>query len=243
MNCKDMSNTYFKFKQFTIYQDKCAMKVGTDGVLLGAWADCNSTTQVLDIGTGTGLIALMIAQRSTAFIDAIEIDEQSCNQAKQNVEKSPWRNRINITNSSFQEYHLNCKKKYDLIITNPPYFSNSLQASNKERTLARHNFSLSFNDLFIGVSVLLTNKGLFSLIIPTDQYKEVNNLVNSINLYIKRILWVKPTIQKSPKRVLLEYSLLQSQQIIEDELTIEEFQRHKYSDAYIKLTRDFYLAF
>ena len=129
-----MPNDYFKFKQFTIHQDKCAMKVGTDGVLLGAWAECANAKGILDIGTGTGLIALMIAQRSNAKIDAVEIDETASKQAKENIKKSLWNDRIEILNISFQDFSKSTNEKYDLIVSNPPYFQNSLYAPDEKRT-------------------------------------------------------------------------------------------------------------
>ena len=162
-----MRNQFFKFKQFSVNQDNCAMKVGTDGVLLGAWCDVESAKMVLDIGTGTGLIALMIAQRTDcALIDAVEIDKSAYVQASGNFKDSRWCGRIGVFNLDFKQYVDECNTKYDLIVSNPPYFENSLKSSNLERTMARHTDSLSFDELLHGASMLLSESGIISLIVP-----------------------------------------------------------------------------
>lgn len=236
-----MANNYFQFKEFIIYQDKCAMKVGTDGVLLGAWADCNYATQVLDIGTGTGLIALMLAQRSKANIDAVEIDESAFNQAVGNVKESKWNKRISIYHSSFKDYVKSCQKIYDLIVSNPPYFTNSLHTPDYKRTLARHNTSLPFSELFYGVSKIM-KKGKFCLIIPIDAFSEIKTLASQTNFYLNKLLWIRPNARKGVKRVLLEFSKSKSE-TKEETIVIEKDRRHEYSNDYIYLTKDFYLDF
>lgn len=237
-----MANNYFKFKQFTILQEKAAMKVGTDGVLLGAWADIENTKSILDIGTGTGLIALMLAQRSNANIDAIEIDEAAFTEACYNIEQSAWTENINIYHTSLQEYAISSQNKYDLIVSNPPFFDNSLKANDISRTTARHTDSLSTNDLFLGATNLLTKKGKFEVVIPTDRYERYKLSAVEYNLFCNRVLYIKPTPQKPPKRVLLSFSN-ENNNLIEETLVIEEFGRHQYSEKYKKLTQDFYLAF
>lgn len=167
-----MSNIYFKFKQFTVYQDRCAMKVGTDGTLLGAWTDVTKSRTILDIGTGTGLIALMLAQRSlTTQITAIDIDIDSVMQAESNVALSPWCDRVKVFCSSLQDFN---GSGYDTIVSNPPYFVNSLKCPNGHRTLARHTASLSYKDLFDGVTRMLSDDGEFSVIIPFDCRDQMN---------------------------------------------------------------------
>ncbi len=237
-----MPNNYFKFKQFAVYQDQCAMKVGTDGVLLGAWVDCEKAKSILDIGTGTGLISLMLAQRSSAFIDAVEIDQQACDQAKENVKKSLWKDRIEILHSSFQEYYKSTNKKYDLIVSNPPYFQNSLLAPDKKRTDARHNSNLQLEDLMSGSLKLLNDDGILGVILP---YLEGNMFIlkaSEFGLYCVRQTKVLPNPGKQPKRLLLEFSR-NKKPLIEQELIIELNKRHEYSEAYKNLTKDFYLAF
>ncbi|MCK5029173.1 MAG: methyltransferase [Bacteroidales bacterium] len=237
-----MPNDYFKFKQFTICQDKCAMKVGTDGVLLGSWANCENARSILDIGAGTGLITLMLAQRSNAFIDAVEIDESACIQANENVTKSNWKDLIQIMNLPFQEFCNSTNKKYDLIVSNPPYFQNSLFAPDKKRTDARHNSNFELEDLLNGALELMTDDGVLSIILP---YLEGNFFIlkaSEKDLYCTRQTKVLPKPGREPKRLLLEFMKIKKP-LIEQEIIIELNKRHEYSDAYKNLTKDFYLAF
>ena len=133
-----MSNPYFQFKQFTVWHDKCAMKVGTDGVLLGAWTSVESAHRILDIGTGTGLVALMLVQRSLpdANIVALEIDEAAVGQARENIIRSPWKERVEVVQADFRKYR--SSDKFDVIVSNPPYFVDSLECPDRQRTAARH---------------------------------------------------------------------------------------------------------
>jgi tRNA1Val (adenine37-N6)-methyltransferase len=237
-----MANSYFKFKQFTIDQEISAMKVGTDGVLLGAWADCNQAKTILDIGTGTGLIALMLAQRSNALIDAVEINTPAAKEARSNFNNSKWYKRLNIFNDTFQHFALTQTAQYDLIVSNPPYFTQSKKAQNAERTLARHNDELSIVDLLTGANNLLSQQGLLCFIIPADNYEEYLSQALLNKLFCSKKLWIKPTPEIQEKRVLLEFSHLKSE-CEEQTLIIEQYGRHKYSEEYKHLTKDFYLAF
>lgn len=237
-----MANNYFKFKQFTIIQDKAAMKVGTDGVLLGAWVNCIDIKKALDIGTGTGLIALMIAQRSNADIDAIDIEENACTEAKTNIAASSWSNRINIFHNSIQEFSKLINKKYDLIVSNPPFFDNSLKAGYNERSTARHTDTLSTSELFNSVKKMLNHNGRFAVVIPSDKIQQYFSKAENENLNCNKLLWIKPTPAKQAKRVLLEFSFNQSK-LNESELIVEKYGRHKYSEEYKELTKDFYLKF
>jgi len=237
-----MPNNYFKFKKFTINQDKCAMKVGTDGVLLGAWVNCENANSVFDIGTGTGLIALMIAQRSKARIDAIEIDKVASEQAQENVMNSPWAEKINIEHKSLQDFLIHCDIKYDLIISNPPYFQNSLYAPDEKRTNARHNSNLEFEDIICGALKLLNDDGVLSVILPyLEGAMFILKAVES-GLYCVRQTNVLSNPGKEPKRLLLEFMKIKKP-LVEQEIIIELNKRHVYSDAYKNLTKDFYLAF
>lgn len=235
-----MPNPYFQFKEFVIQQDRCAMKVGTDGVLLGAWADVKEAGSVLDIGAGTALLSLMVAQRSGAQITAVEIDEASALQASENVKQSKWSNRINVVNLSLQEYVKCAKERFDFIISNPPYFRNSLKSPKGNRTTARHTDSLSFDDLLSGVDQLLSENGTFAVVLPFPEKFSFIELASQYGLYPKRITDVFPTPQSEPKRFLAEFS---HNKIIADpqKLIIESDGRHQYSEEYKKLTADFYL--
>jgi tRNA1Val (adenine37-N6)-methyltransferase len=237
-----MPNTWFQFKQFTIQQEHAAMKVGTDGVLLGAWASVPPPGgRVLDVGTGTGVIALMVAQRTESVtVDALEIDPLTARQAKENFQNSPWKNRIQCIQSAFQDYCSHCRITYDLIICNPPFFSGSSKTPSKEKNLARHDDSLSLEELFKG-SVLLMNKStVISLILPVQKLPQAMELVSGYGMHCNRITRVKPVEMRPAKRVLLEVSYVRGK-LIEDELTIEIDRRHTYSERYFSLIEEFYL--
>lgn len=218
------------------------MKVGTDGVLLGAWADTQRAGHILDVGTGTGLIALMLAQRSGAIIDGIEIDKAAAIQAADNVKNNPWPDRINIIHSSIQKFADNCKTKYDLIVSNPPYFNNSLHSPDRKRTLARHTSSLSMDSLIQGVLKLLTPGGRFCVILPCDNSDIFIKNASACGLFPYRKLIIYPVPNKPPVRVISEFSFMPGE-LTEEYLAIEKRERHDYSEEYKKLTNAFYLAF
>lgn len=201
-----MSNPYFQFKQFTVWHDKCAMKVGTDGVLLGAWTSVESAHRILDIGTGTGLVALMLAQRSLpdANIVALEIDEAAVGQARENVIRSPWKERVEVVQADFRKYR--SSDKFDVIVSNPPYFVDSLECPDRQRAAARHNDSLTYEDLLEGVSGLLTENGFFTVVIPADVAERVKKIASIKKLYAVRQLNVITKPGGIPKRVLITFS-------------------------------------
>ena len=236
-----MGGNQFRFKQFTIEQDRCAMKVGTDGTLLGAWVDISGAQKILDIGTGTGLIALMLAQRSFAEIDAVEIDTDSSIQARENVERSPWSDRIQIENYSIQKYANICQKRYDLIVSNPPFFENASKAKNQPRTVARHTDFLSQADLLQAAVQLLSETGRLAIIYPVEQAKNFQVKAEYFGLFCLRKLSVKPMPKIPVKRILMELSKQQlpSEQ---DTMTIEEKQ-YLYTPDFISLIKDFYLKY
>ncbi|MDR0413039.1 MAG: methyltransferase [Dysgonamonadaceae bacterium] len=232
----DMSNSFFYFKQFTVYHDLCAMKVGTDGVLLGAWTDCGNAANILDVGSGSGLIALMLAQRSGASIDAVDIDGNACEQSAVNFGNSPFAARLKIHRVDFNAYFP--AVRYDLIVSNPPYFARSLKSPDAGRCVARHAEKLSFEDLFGKSAALLTGKGRLSLILPADTFDRIQSIAGENNLFLRRKTTVRPHAASPPKRILLEYSKEKTQPE-EDELLIEKAPR-VYSDEYRALTSDYY---
>lgn len=234
-----MSNNYFNFKQFSITQKLSAMKVGTDGVLLGAWANCNAAKTILDIGTGTGLIAIMMAQRSKANITAIEIETNAYDEATENVKNCKWNERITVVNSSLQQFANMQNTKYDLIVCNPPFFKNSKEPVCKEKTMARHNKYLNSNELIKYANGFLCENGIISLIIPAELLNDYTQDAENNNLHLIRKTEVKPTPEKKPKRLLLEFSNTKTV-CLTNMLIVEEFGRHKYSDEYKQLTKDFY---
>ena len=236
-----MSLQPFKFKQFTIEQDNCAMKIGTDGVLLGAWTSIeNKPLSILDIGAGTGILALMLAQRSNAeLIDAIEIEENAYEQCVGNFENSLWADRLFCYHASLIEFVDEMEETYDLIISNPPFYSEDYKTKNKQRDLARFTEALPFEHLIASATKLLSINGTFSVVIPFASEIEFIDLTNTTNLYPKRILRVKGNPVSEIKRSLIEFTFQKLDTIIED-LTIET-DRHQYTEDYIKLTKEFYL--
>ena len=236
-----MANNYFSFKQFTINQDKCAFKVGTDGVLLGASANVDGIKTILDIGTGTGLIALMLAQRCNAEIIAIEPDNSSFEQAVKNVEKSKWSSRIKVENTDLQNFNPGTLK-FDLIVANPPYFTDSLKNPDSGKSATRHNVTLNSEDLLKGVNRLLVTGGRFQVIMP---YVEGNIFIaeaQEYGFYCNNILKIKPLPTSEIRRLILTFSR-QKQKVSEKFLTIEHGRRHEFTEEYINLTKDFYLKF
>ena len=238
----NMSNNYFCFKQFAIVQDNASMKVGTDGVLLGAWCNCIGAQRILDIGTGTGLLAIMAAQRSNAKITAVEIDANACIDAITNFDNSPWANRLELLNLPIQEFAEDSPEHFDCIICNPPFFSNSLKTPSDGRNLARHDDSLTPTDLFDCTAKLLTNNGLISIIIPIERLDEYKFEAQKHQLFITRKTTIQPTENLPPHRIMAEFSYTNSK-TIEENLIIEQGGRHNYSTEYINLTKDFYLKF
>ena len=236
-----MGNDYFHFKQFTINQDKCAFKVGTDGVILGAWADIKGKIKILDIGTGTGLIALMLAQRSGAEIVALEPDYDSFIQASENIKQSKWRSRIRIENKCLQDFACG-NERFDLIVTNPPYFTNSLKNPDAVKSVARHDVTLTREDLLQGVSVLLKERGLFQLILPYTEGLMFIAEARDYGFFCNSILKVKPLPSSQIKRLVLGFSRKRLKPA-EKFLTIEKGRRHDFTNEYINLTKEFYLKF
>ena len=235
-----MANGYFQFKQFTIHQQHCAMKVGTDGTLLGAWALASeSPCRILDIGTGTGLIALMMAQRyPQAKVTAIDIDDGAVRQAKENVSASPFVDRINVIKAdvlTFEE-----EKKYDSIVCNPPFFEDSLTCPDPQRTEARHTVSLGYRQLMEAAFRLLKDDGHFSLIIPSDCRERLESEAHLRGFFLSRVCCIQTTPKKAPKRYMIELS---KQPVNEVDTTngILESSPQVRSDWYQELTKEFYI--
>ncbi|WP_298238622.1 methyltransferase [uncultured Algibacter sp.] len=231
----------FKFKQFTINQDQCAMKIGTDGVLLGAWASVKDNLfSVLDIGAGTGLLSLMLAQRSHAeLIDAIEIDDNTYEQCVDNFEKSSWGDRLFCYHASLKEFVNEIEDKYDLIVCNPPFYSEDYKTDNEQRDLARFQDAMPFEHLLESVSKLLSKNGIFTVVIPFKEESHFSNLASNYKLFQNRKLHIKGNPTSEIKRSLIEFSFHESE-IITESLIIET-ERHQYTEDYINLTKDFYL--
>lgn len=244
------TNTGFQFKQFFVKHDLSSMKVGTDGVLLGAWcptgnqlsAISNQQYRILDIGTGSGLIALMVGQRCpTAEIDAIDIDEASCRQARENFDASPWAERLHATNSSLQDWQ---GREYDLIVSNPPYFVQSLKAPDAARCAARHNDTLPFTTLIAESARLLKPEGTLAVIVPCDAEETLQALAAAHGLQCSHRCYVHPKPERPAKRVMFAW---QKNQLGSSETT-EQTERIVLEDTqggrsleYQQLTQEFYL--
>lgn len=236
-----MSQKPFVFKQFKVSQDRCAMKIGTDGVLLGAWANIKENLfSVLDIGSGTGIIGLMLAQRSYAeVIDAIEIDDYAYEQCVDNFEQSPWGDRLFCYHASLEEFADEIDDEYDLIISNPPFYSEDYKTDNPSRDKARFQDALPFDHLIKNASKLLAKTGTFCVVIPYKEETTFISIASQFGLFPNNILHVKGTPTSEVKRSLLEFSFSQSE-VTTNELIIET-ARHEYTPEYIALTKDFYL--
>ena len=226
----------FKFKEFSIIQEKSAMKVGTDGVLLGSWISCNTAGTILDIGCGTGLITLMLGQRNLiGNVTGIEIDKIASQEAQLNISNSDWKERIEIKHTSLQEF--TSLLKFDLIVSNPPFFPQN--KSQQSRDIARHTNTLSFDELIDNAANLLAEKGIFSVIIPKNSEAYFCKIAIVQKLYCHRVCYIKGNDASEVKRVMMEFSFINSIAIAEY-LTIEK-SRHIYTDKYIQLCKSFYL--
>jgi tRNA1Val (adenine37-N6)-methyltransferase len=243
-NLKNMSIKRFQFKQFSIKQEKSAMKIGTDAVLLGAWCSISHfPDKILDIGSGTGIISLMLAQRSDAeIIDAIEIDENAYEQSVENFEQSVWADRLYCYYCSLQDFVNEIsdeEETYDLIVSNPPFYNDDSETENESRNKARFTSSLSFEDLLLGVSKILSESGFFSVIIPFKEEENFVKIANENQLFLNKVCRVQGNPTSELKRSLLSFSFQKSP--IQESYLIIETERHQYTKEYINLTKDFYL--
>lgn len=232
-----MANSYFQFKQFTVWQEQTAMKVGTDGVLLGAWAGTKGVARALDVGTGTGLIALMLAQRSDARIEAVDVEAGAVAQANANFRASPWHERLNAWNVRIQEWEVS--QPYDLLISNPPFFQHSLQTKNANKAMARHQVDMNFDDLISAANRLLRDDGKLALILPFDRAAGFRSKALLGGFHVFREMMLYPREGKPPHRCMLELGK-KKMPVESRHLTIRN-RSNNYTKAYKELTQDFYL--
>lgn len=232
----------FNFKQFSVQQDKCAMKIGTDSVLLGAWCPIdNNPFSVLDIGAGTGVLSLMLAQRSHAEqIDALEIDEDAYEQCVENFEASPWSDRLFCFHAGLDEFVEEPEDEYDIIISNPPFYSEDYKTDNSQRDLARFQDAMPFEELVEAADLLLSENGIFAVIIPYKEEERFIDLCAEVELFPVKVTRVKGSHTTPIVRSLLAFKRYELSVLTADELVIE-INRHEYTDDYINLTKDFYL--
>ena len=244
---KDMSRDCFTFKQFVVHQDRCAMKVGTDGTLLGAWAALDRPDgRILDIGTGTGLIALMMAQRyPQAHVTAIDIDAEAVCQATENVRQSPFAERIQVCQADVNDFMANengseATEAFDAIVCNPPYFNNALICPDSQRTQARHTLSLSYGQLMVAAHRLLHHEGVFSVIIPSDFFRQLESEAHLAGFFLSRVYGIRTIEGKPVKRYLIELRKHPQKEVINKDVLIEESPNVR-SEWYRELTKDFYI--
>ena len=237
------ANTFFHFKQFSIEQQNCAMKVSTDACLFGASIPLSDSRPILDIGTGTGLLALMVAQRSSGYIDAVELDAQAAQQAIENINSSPWQERITVYQQSIQRFAQNCPARYGTIICNPPFFTNHSPSQEPRRHQARHNDTLSFSDLGQAVTQLLTKKGLFHVLLPASEHQHFVATVEQEGLHLTNTLCVRPTQAKAVSRHILTLSTHLPKEP-KKACTTQDICIHTlngYSQTFIERLRPYYL--
>ena len=235
-----MRDEYFTFKQFRVMHRKSIMKVGTDGVLLGAYIDCKNANRILDIGTGIGLLCLMLAQKSNATIHGIDINAEAVEVAKYNIEQSKWNEKIEIFHSSVQDFMPDAK--YDLIVSNPPFYTTDIVAPEKGRALARHNISLNISDLAMAINRFLSSDGRCYVIYPTKQCLKFEMDAEKLGLYATARLYVSSHPDTPPIRTIVEMSREKREPTC-DTLFIENGARHDFSEKYKSLTKDYYLKF
>ncbi|HWR33672.1 MAG TPA: methyltransferase [Chitinophagaceae bacterium] len=241
-----MANSYFQFRQFTIHQDQCAMKVTTDGCLFGAWvaAIINTekliTNNCLDIGTGTGLLALMSAQKNNIEIDAIETDKDAAEQAAANIDDSPWEDRIKIINADVRKFFF--RHQYDVIISNPPFYDNELKAADKRKNIALHGDDLSLAELPGVIKTNLSPHGMFYLLLPYKRNDEIKKLLLKNDMVISKLVLVRQSVNHDYFRIMLQ-GKLKTDKVVEtslNEITIAD-EKQQYSSAFRDLLKDYYL--
>jgi len=231
----------FRFKQFSVEDTRSAMKVGTDGVLLGAWADVSDAHRILDVGSGCGLISLMMAQRSSASVVGVEIDPAAVLDSQINIEHSPWHNRVSVLEADFNSFIQSnaTNAKFDHIVSNPPFFASGPVAPDRTRATARHSENLSYEMLILSSSVLLSKNGRLSLISPVERKPDIEFAVELSKMYVTRLTEVSSCIGKSPVRLLWEISVNNADLLL-GRIAIKD-SNGRYTSEYIELTRDFYL--
>ena len=233
-----MANNYFQFKQFRIDQENAAMKVCTDSCIFGAWINPLEAKNILDIGTGTGLLALMLAQRSNAQIDAVEIDLEAAKQAEENVKASPWENNIKVKAISIQDFAAASDEKYDLIIANPPFYSNSLKSGDEKINTAHHSTSLSIEDLLDSVYKLLSPTGRFIVLLPPYEAELLREEAIAYQLYTSKILKIKDNEKAKVLREVTVFGYALDLPMVDDFIIKKEDQ---YTDEFVLLLKDYYL--
>ncbi len=232
----------FRFKQFEVRQDLCTMKVNSDGVLLGAWANVDGADSILDIGAGSGVVGLMLAQkRPDASIVGVEIDDCSCRQAEINFDNSPWSKNLSVVESGIQEYGKNTDRKFDHIVSNPPFFSGGTLSDNQPKNIVRHTVKMSHGDLLLAIRRLLADDGRCSIILPILEGMRFIEIVERYSFFITRRTLMRPRVDKPLERILFEFSKKQHPEVDEVELVMYKGNSKEYTDDYKAITKEYYL--
>lgn len=234
-----MGNSYFRFKQFQVNQEKSGMKVCTDSCIFGAYIDPGKAQNIMDIGSGTGLLSLMLAQKSTAVIEAVEIETDAAKQSEENFKNSKWNDRLYVFNSSIQNFSAGATKKYDLIISNPPFFTNHLLSPNPKLNKAIHNTSLSFKELSECVASLLSQDGKFYVLLPAYEASVLEEIFRELNLFLQHRLEIKDKSEGKIIRVIDSYSSLPATSTTES--FIIKNSEGQYTSEFSELLRPYYL--
>ncbi len=239
-----MSNQYFRFRQFTVWQNRSAMKVCTDACLFGAWAAgfVSGAGRILDIGSGTGLLSLMLAQKTSARVDAVELDEDAASQAAGNFAASPWKNRLNIIHQRIQDFAHACETRYDFVISNPPFYDKDLKSPDPKRNLAWHNGQLSLDELFILTRKLLSGNGMFAVLIPAHRSAELEGIAEANEFHIKERIDVRQTPAHSFFRTMYLFYKGPPVQKNNAEISIKD-RLQQYTPAFGALLKEYYLVF
>lgn len=239
-----MPNTYFQFKQFTVHHERCAMKVTTDGCLFGAWvaekvqAFTNSQVHLLDIGTGTGLLSLMVAQKNEGNIEAIEIDSSAAEQATENIVASPWEERISVMNADVLQWQTN--RQFDCIFSNPPFYEKEVKSGKGTKNIAHHDEGLKLNELLPFIKTHLKQDGSFFLLLPAKREREMELLLQQQGLFLQQKVLVQQTLKHQPFRLMIQGRLQKVERVTEQWLSIRN-ERDEYTPECISLLKDYYL--
>ena len=233
-----MSNSYFQFKRFIVNQESCAMKVSTEACILGAWANAHDPQKILDIGAGTGLLSLMTVQNHLCSVDAVELEPNAALQAKENFLNSPWKDSLHLIQSSIQDYSKGCQTKYDLIISNPPFYKNSLKSENESTNQARHDASLSKDDLIEAIKKLRSNSGIAYILLPEREAEEIKILATEANLQNKDSLIIKNRIETPIFRKIIALGDIEN---LDTEELVIRYDNGNYTELFKHLMQPFYL--
>ena len=235
-----MDSRPFFFKRFALFHHRSTMKIGTDAILLARWVDVSPDDEVLDIGTGCGLIPLMLSQKGIKSADAVEIDRESCEEAAQNFSNSAWKSRLSAIHTDIKSYSGKCEKKYDLIVSNPPFFFGDNIPEKAKKGLARHTNTLSYNDLLVSVKRLLKPDGRFALVLPARESVTFLKEAENQGFYLQKLMKIVPIEGREPNRINMQLVVNQVNDAVEETFVLRHAD-HSFTVEYKDFLKDFYL--